>query len=108
MTEQPAQSCLLRTSYRLSGSAGEASTLLPVERKTIGALIHGRIALVGTDLYAAERTVIDAVTVMLALSDSAFNALVCFAVHNHDLLFDHRHSICNQKGGHSCQYLVFK
>lgn len=67
---------------RLSGTTGEAVNLLADERKAIGTLIHGRIHLMGTDLHTAERTVVHAVAMVLALSDGAFNALVCFAVHN--------------------------
>ena len=55
--------------------------------QAIGTLIHGRIALMGADLDSAERTEVLSITVITALGNGAFNALIGFGTHIVDLLF---------------------
>lgn len=70
-------------SSRLSGQAGEVhgQVLLARKRKAVGALIHGGIALVRTNLDLVQRAVVLQITVMCALANCTFNSLVCIAVH---------------------------
>ena len=60
--------------------------LFLTEGQAIGTLIHCRIALVGAYQNPIQRTVIGIIAMMDALSNSAFNALVCMRIHRHILL----------------------
>lgn len=68
---------------RLSGQAGEVhgQVLLARKGKAVSALIHGGVALMGADLDLIQRAIVLQIAVMRALTDGAFNGLVCFAVH---------------------------
>jgi hypothetical protein len=68
--------------------------LLLAEGLAVGALIHGGICLVGAHQNVIQRAVVVGVTVVSALSYGAFDALVCIAVHSHDLLFLSSHLVC--------------
>ena len=61
--------------------------LLLAEGHAVRALIHGRIGLMGADHNPLQRTVVGLIAMMGALLDSAFDALVCIAVHSEILLF---------------------
>ena len=61
--------------------------LLLAEGLAVGALIHGRIALVGAHQNPVQRTVVLVLAVVCALMDGAFDALVGIAVHGIRLLF---------------------
>jgi len=54
--------------------------LLP-ERLAVGALVHGRILLMGAHQNLVQRAVVLALAMMGALLDSTFDALVCIIVH---------------------------
>ena len=54
--------------------------LLP-EGLAVGALVHGRILLMGTNQDLVQGAVVLALAVVCALLDSAFDGLVCVAVH---------------------------
>jgi uncharacterized MAPEG superfamily protein len=60
--------------------------LLLAEGHAVGALIHGRICLMGADQNSVEGAVVFAVAVVCALLDGAFNGLVCMTIHNEILL----------------------
>ena len=78
---------LICTSTNLSGQAGEVFFyLLSGKGQTIGALIHGGIALMGADLDLIQRAVVLQITVMGALLYRTFNGLVGLHIHIFDLL----------------------
>ena len=56
------------------------------EGLAVGALVNSGVCLVGADHDAVQRAVVLIPTVMGALSDGAFDALVSMAVHTHFLL----------------------
>ena len=56
--------------------------LLLAEGHAVGALILGRIALVGTNTDLVQGAVVLVFTMMGTLVDSTFNALVCVVVHD--------------------------
>ena len=62
-------------------------SLLLAEGLAVGTLILGRIGLVGTHQNALQRAEVCFIAMMRALMDSAFDALVCIAVHSLRLLF---------------------
>ena len=70
-------------SSRLSGQAGEVhgQELLARKGKTVGALIHSGIALMCANFDLVQRAVVLQIAMMGALTDGAFNCLVCIAVH---------------------------
>ena len=55
--------------------------LLLAEGLAVGTLIHSGVSLVGAHQNPLQRTVVSILAVMLALLDSALNALVCMAIH---------------------------
>ena len=59
----------------------ESLLLFLPERLAVGALIHGRICLMGAHQNLIQRTVIFSVTMVGAGLDGALDALVCVAVH---------------------------
>ena len=61
--------------------------LLLAEGLAVGALIHGRIALVGAHQNPVQRAIVFIFTVVCALLNGAFDALVGIAVHGIRLLF---------------------
>ena len=61
--------------------------LLSVKGHAVGALLCGWIGLVGADADLIERAVVLAVAVILALADSAADALIGIAIHTFLLLF---------------------
>ena len=61
--------------------------LLLAEGLAVGALVHGGVCLVGTNQDAFQGAEVCILAVMGALCNGAFNALVCMAVHEFDLLF---------------------
>ena len=63
------------------------TVLLLAEGLAVGALVHGGIHLMGADHNAVQRAVVLILTVMGALTDGAFDALVSIAVHANFLLF---------------------
>ena len=67
-------------------AAAAARSLLLTEGLAVGALILGRICLVGTHQNPVQRTVVLVLAVVSAGLDGAFNALVCMTVHNLFLL----------------------
>ena len=60
---------------------------LLAEGLAVGALIHSGIGLMGADQDPLQGAEVCILAVMGALCDGAFNALVCMAVHEFDLLF---------------------
>ena len=65
--------------------------LLLNEGHAVGALVDGRVRLMGADADAIEGTVILASAVVAALGDMAFDAVVCFfrkMTHSYFLLFE--------------------
>ena len=64
----------------------EALSLFLSEGLAVGALIHGRVCLMGTYQNLIQGAVVLAVTVIGAGLDGTFDALVCIAVHFHFLL----------------------
>ena len=65
--------------------------LLLNEGHAVGALVDGRVGLMGADADAIEGTVILAAAVVAALGDMAFDAVVCFfrkMTHSYFLLFE--------------------
>ena len=62
--------------------------LLLNEGQTVGALVHGGIALMGTDLDFVQRAVILHGTMVYTLIDRTFNGLVCLIVHHNPPLTD--------------------
>lgn len=56
------------------------------EGQAVSALVNSRVCFVRTYHDALQRTIICLITVMCALLDSTFNALVCVAVHDPFLL----------------------
>jgi len=61
--------------------------LLLAEGFAVGALIHGGVAFVGAHQDPVQRAVVLVLTVVCALMDGAFDALVGIAVHGIRLLF---------------------
>ena len=61
--------------------------LLSPERLAVGALVHSRISLVGTNQNAVQRAVVGVIAVISAGLDGALNALVGILVHFSYLLF---------------------
>ena len=61
--------------------------LLLTEGLAVGALVHGGICLMGTDQDSIQRAEVLLTAVVGALLHSAFDALVCMAVHTQFLLF---------------------
>ena len=55
--------------------------LLFAEGHAVGALIHGRIHLVGTNQNLVQGAVVLVAAMIGTLLDSAFDALVCMTVH---------------------------
>ena len=69
-------------SYREKAVAfATAFYLLLPEGLAVGALVHGRILLMGANQDLVQRAVVLMAAVMGALLDSAFDALVCVTVH---------------------------
>ena len=56
------------------------------EGLAVGALVHGRVCLMGTHQNLVQRAVIFTVAVVGAGLDGAFDALVCMTIHIHFLL----------------------
>ena len=69
-------------SFRCRGAA-----LLLAEGLAVGALIHGRVLLMGADQDPVQRAVVFGVTVIGTGLDSTFDALVGMVVHRISLLF---------------------
>lgn len=64
------------------------SGLTQLEGIAVGALLLGRIHLMGADLYTVQRAVVRSTAMVCALVDAAVNALVCMTFfHVHVLLF---------------------
>ena len=64
------------------------SGLTQLEGIAVGALLLGRIHLMGADLYTVQRAVVRSAAMVCALVDAAVNALVCMTFfHDHVLLF---------------------
>ena len=61
------------------------SLLLP-EGLAVGALVHGGVCFVSTHQDAVQGAVVGLIAMMGALTDGAFDALVCMAIHVHFLL----------------------
>ena len=59
----------------------QLSLLALTEGLAVGALIHGRIGLVGAHKDSIQRAVVGIAAVVCALLDGAFDALVCILVH---------------------------
>ena len=57
-----------------------------MEGHTVGALIHGGIALVGTHQDPVQGAVVLAAAVMAALVYGTLNGLVCVTIHDRNLL----------------------
>ena len=55
--------------------------LLSAEGHTVGALVHSRIAVVGANQNALQGAVDGLITVVCALLNGTFDALVCIAIH---------------------------
>ena len=66
---------------------GKISGIGVSEGLAVGALVHGGVCLVGTNQDAFQGAEVCILAVMGALCNGAFNALVCMAVHEFDLLF---------------------
>ena len=60
--------------------------LLLSEGLAVSTLIHGRIHLMGADHNTVQRAVVLITAVMGALTDGAFDTLVCMVVHRSFLL----------------------
>ena len=60
--------------------------LLLAEGHAVGALVHSGIHLVGTHQDLVQRAVVFVLTMVGALLDSAFDALVCVTIHSNSLL----------------------
>ena len=70
-------------------AAATAAAFLPLsltEGLAVGALILGGVYLVGTYQNAVQRTVVLALAMMCALTDSTLNGLVGMVVHHNSLL----------------------
>lgn len=57
--------------------------LLLTEGLTVGALVHGRICLVGTYQDSLQGAEVGILAMVGALLNGTLNALVCMAVHGH-------------------------
>ena len=55
---------------------------LLAEGLAVGALVHGRVCLMGTNQNTLQRAEVGILAVMGALLDSTLNALVCMAIHS--------------------------
>ena len=64
----------------------EKQELFLYEGQAVGALIHGRIGLVGANRHAVERAVILIGAVIFTVADGTADAMVCVAVHKLHLL----------------------
>ena len=64
----------------------EALLLFLPEGLAVSALIHSGITLVGTYQNVIQSAVVAVITVVCALLNGAFNALICVAIHNDILL----------------------
>ena len=80
------------------GSACRFAGSLLAEGHAVGALIHGRIALMGTHQDSVQRTEILLAAVVCALGDGAFNALVCVTAHVFLLLLSVMGLVCPESG----------
>lgn len=78
--------CLRQEKCAAEHSAAQKGTaffpLFHPERLAVGALIHGGICLVGTYQDSIQRAVVLRVTVVGALGNGAFDALVGMTAHN--------------------------
>ena len=63
------------------GANRRCGNLLLAEGLAVGALIHGRVLLMGTNHDPIQGAVVLAVAVISALLNSAFNAFISLAVH---------------------------
>ena len=70
-------------------------SLLLAEGHAVGALIHGGVALMGTDQNAVQSTVILILAVVCTLVNSALNALVSLVVHICSSFFVDRDSMAD-------------
>ncbi len=61
--------------------------LLLSEGLAVSALIHSGVTLVGAYQNAVQSALVGILTVVSALMNGTFNALVCLAIHNQFLLF---------------------
>jgi len=61
--------------------------LLLTEGHAVGALVNSGIAFMGAHQNALQRAVVGILTVIGALGNGTFDALVCVAAHSHFLLF---------------------
>ena len=61
--------------------------LLLAEGHAVGALVLGGVGLMGAYKDLVQGAVVGLVAVMGTLGNGALDALICFAVHNADLLF---------------------
>ena len=73
--------------------APREEALLPAEGLAIGTLVHGGVALVRTNQNTVQSAVVCVATVVGALMNGAFNALVSFAIHIGSSFFIDGHSM---------------
>ena len=64
----------------------KASHLSLSEGLAVGALVHGRICLMGAHQNLVQRAIVLVLTVVSTVFDGAFDALVCMTVHTRYLL----------------------
>jgi len=61
--------------------------LFLAEGHTVGALVHSGVAFVCANQNAIQSAIVGVLTVVSALMNGTFNALVCFTIHFCILLF---------------------